>query len=71
MKTKLLLLLLLANFSIYAQQYTAIPDINFETKLIALGIDSGTLDGKVITSKIASIASLDLYNSNITDFFRD
>lgn len=48
-------------------QYTLIPDPNFENKLIALGIDSGTPDGKIMTSKISTITILDLYNSNITD----
>ena len=55
MKTKLLLLLILANFSIYAQQYTPIPDVNFENKLISLGIDSGTPDGKVLTANVAGL----------------
>jgi len=66
MKTKLLLLLLLANFSIYAQ-YTAIPDINFEKKLISKGIDSGTPDGQVLTSAISGVQSLDVSNSLIVD----
>lgn len=57
MKTKLLLLLLLANFSIYAQ-YTKIPDINFEKALIEKRIDSGAPDGEVLTSKIASLTDL-------------
>ncbi|WP_264531896.1 T9SS type A sorting domain-containing protein [Flavobacterium sp. N502540] len=47
--------------------YTLIPDVNFENKLIALGIDSGTADGKVLTSKISNITKLELNNSNITD----
>ncbi|MTH15275.1 T9SS type A sorting domain-containing protein [Flavobacterium sp. LC2016-01] len=66
MKTKLLLLLLLANFSIYAQ-YTAIPDVNFEQKLIALGFDSGVTDGKVLTTNVANVTSLNLSSSNIAD----
>ncbi|RUT70772.1 T9SS C-terminal target domain-containing protein [Flavobacterium cupreum] len=66
MKTKLLLLLLLANFSIYAQ-YTAIPDANFEKKLIALGIDSGTVDGQVLTSKVSDVTSLDVSRNSIAD----
>lgn len=49
------------------EQYTQIPDINFENKLIALGIDSGLPDGKVQTSNIATITSLDVSSSNITD----
>ena len=66
MKTKLLLLLLLANFSIYAQ-YTNIPDINFENKLIALGIDTAIPDGKVQTDKIDKLTYLDISNSSIVD----
>ncbi len=56
-----------ANFNAECFSYTAIPDINFENKLIALGYDSGTPDGKVLTSKIDSITTIDLYYSNITD----
>ena len=56
-----------ANFNSECFSYTAIPDINFENKLIALGYDSGTPDGKVLTSKIDSITTIDLDNSNITD----
>ncbi|MFW0737496.1 T9SS type A sorting domain-containing protein [Flavobacterium sp. T12S277] len=67
MKTKLLVWLLLANFSIYAQQYTAIPDVNFENKLIALGIDSGTADGKVLTANIIKVKILDLAATIIYD----
>ena len=52
---------------IVPESYTLIPDVNFEKKLIALGIDSGTADGKVLTSKISGITTLDLYFSNITD----
>ncbi|AXB56082.1 T9SS type A sorting domain-containing protein [Flavobacterium fluviale] len=66
MKTKLLLLLLLANFSIYAQN-TAIPDINFEKRLILMGIDSGIPDGQVLTSKISGLTSLDVSDSSISD----
>ena len=66
MKTKLLLLLLLANFSIYAQ-YTSIPDVNFENKLISLGIDSGAPDGKVLSANVVSLTALNVSNSSITD----
>lgn len=48
-----------------AIQYTSIPDLNFENKLIALGIDSGIPDGKVETSKIQSVTSLDISYSEI------
>ena len=47
MKTKLLLLLFLANFTIYAQEYTQIPDPNFEQALIDQGYDD-IIDGKVL-----------------------
>ncbi|MCV2485799.1 T9SS type A sorting domain-containing protein [Flavobacterium sp. SH_e] len=64
MKTKLLLLLLLANFSIYAQ-YTNIPDLNFEKELIRLGVDSGTPDGKILTSKASALKELYLGAASI------
>jgi Leucine-rich repeat (LRR) protein len=67
MKAKLLLLLILANFSIYAQQYTAIPDINFEKKLIALGYDTAPEDGQVLTANITSLTSLNVSKSAISD----
>jgi Leucine-rich repeat (LRR) protein len=66
MRTKLLLLLLLANFSIYAQ-YTLIPDINFEKKLIALGLDAGAPDGKILTFNIIKVKSLTLDTTVIAD----
>ncbi|MCD0469580.1 T9SS type A sorting domain-containing protein [Flavobacterium sp. JAS] len=48
-------------------QYTLIPDANFEKKLISLGIDSGTIDGKVSTNNINKVTSLNISNSSITD----
>ena len=48
-------------------KYTLIPDNNFEKKLISLGIDSGVIDGKVETSKIATLTSLYISNSSISD----
>ncbi|WP_051662715.1 T9SS type A sorting domain-containing protein [Flavobacterium sp. KJJ] len=48
-------------------QYTLIPDINFEKKLIALGIDSGTADGKVLTENAAAVTYLYIPSSSITD----
>ncbi|MFC0777836.1 T9SS type A sorting domain-containing protein [Flavobacterium sp. HJSW_4] len=41
-----------------APTYTAIPDKEFEKRLIELGIDSGTADGRVLTSRIATVKSL-------------
>lgn len=50
-----------------SEEYTQIPDLAFENKLIALGIDSGAPDGQVLTSKVAAVTQLDLENSNISD----
>jgi hypothetical protein len=66
MKTKLLILLFLASLTTYAQ-YTTIPDVNFEKKLIALGIDSGATDGKVLTNSVNKLTSLDVSSSTIVD----
>jgi Leucine-rich repeat (LRR) protein len=49
------------------EQYTQIPDVNFEKKLIALGIDSGATDGKVLTNSVNKLTSLDVSNSAIVD----
>ncbi|MFI1772586.1 T9SS type B sorting domain-containing protein [Thalassobellus citreus] len=48
-------------------QTTAIPDVNFEQALINLGIDSGIIDGSVLTSNISGLTNLDVSNSNISD----
>jgi Leucine-rich repeat (LRR) protein len=48
-------------------QYTLIPDVNFEKKLIALGIDSGVADGKVLTNSVNKLTSLDVSSSSIAD----
>lgn len=47
--------------------YTLIPDANFEKKLIDLGMDSGAVDGKVLTSNISNVKFLDVSKSNISD----
>jgi Secretion system C-terminal sorting domain len=67
MKTRLLFLLLLVSLTTFAQQYTTIPDLNFENALIAQGIDSGTPDQKVLTSSINTITNLDVHSKAITD----
>ena len=48
-------------------QYTLIPDLNFEKRLIALGHDSGVPDGKVLTSNINTVTSLALDATTIAD----
>lgn len=65
MKNLIYYLLLLCSLSNYAQQYTLIPDINFENQLISDGIESGPPDGKVLTSLISSLTTLDVAFSSI------
>lgn len=56
-----------ATFNTDCTPYTLIPDENFEEKLIALGIDSGVADGKVLTNNVSKLATLDVSSSSITD----
>ncbi|MFV5696887.1 LamG-like jellyroll fold domain-containing protein [Flavobacterium sp. ZT3R17] len=56
-----------ASYNTDCTPYTLIPDANFESKLIALGIDSGVVDGKVTTTSITEITSLDVSFSSIAD----
>ena len=58
--------LLLTCFFGYSQ-YTLIPDSNFENELIRLNYDTGIPDGKVLTSNISSVTSLNLQFLNISD----
>lgn len=54
-------------FSLFGfAQYTSIPDINFENKLIALSLDSGVADGQVLTANINTLTRLNVANSYIT-----
>ncbi|WP_348824592.1 T9SS type A sorting domain-containing protein [Flavobacterium aestuarii] len=55
-----------ANFNLDCNEYTLIPDTSFEAKLIALQFDEAA-DGKVLTSKINTLKSLDVSRSSITD----
>ena len=66
MKKLALLFLLFLNFFAFAQ-FTSIPDSNFEKALIDLGIDSGVIDGKVLTANVSGITSLDIAADNITN----
>ena len=66
MKKLLYLVLLLSNYFGYAQ-YTLIPDSNFEKALINLGIDIGAIDGKVLTTNVIGITSLDIAAQDITN----
>ncbi|WP_242205424.1 T9SS type A sorting domain-containing protein [Aestuariivivens insulae] len=73
MKTRLCLFvaLLFATYMLSAQcpaaGYTCIPDANFEQALIDLGHDSGSPDGRVLTSNINGITSLSINNKSIAD----
>jgi len=49
-------------------QYTSIPDAAFEQFLIDSNIDSGVVDGKVLTHEINALTSLSIYDSSIADF---
>jgi len=65
MKIKLLLITLIGLGSTWFahSQYTQIPNLGFEQKLIDLGIDSeGVLDGQVLTSDIENVEELRLNN---------
>ncbi len=44
---------------------TAIPDANFEQALIDLNLDSGEIDGQVLTANISDVTSLIVNNKNI------
>jgi Leucine-rich repeat (LRR) protein len=48
-------------------EYIALQDSNFEQKLIDLGIDNDGLNGKISSSDINTVTSLDLSYSNITN----
>jgi Leucine-rich repeat (LRR) protein len=61
---------LIDDVQVYVQgteQYTLIPDVNFEKKLIALGIDSGATDGKVLTNSVNKLTSLNVSSSSIAN----
>ncbi|MNQ11180.1 Internalin-J precursor [compost metagenome] len=49
------------------EQYTSIPSLNFENKLIELGYDFAPTDGRVPTINISELLSLDLSNVAIGD----
>ncbi|WP_426484432.1 T9SS type A sorting domain-containing protein [Flavobacterium sp. 2] len=68
MKRKLLVLLSVLFISSFTYaQYTTIPDVNFENRLIQLKIDSGLPDGKVLTANIKTVQTLDVGFSKISN----
>jgi alpha-tubulin suppressor-like RCC1 family protein/Leucine-rich repeat (LRR) protein len=56
-----------AAFNVKCDNYTLIPDVNFENRLIALGYDSGSADGKVLTANISNITSLNVSSKSISN----
>lgn len=49
------------------EQYTLIPDVEFEKALISLGIDSGTVDGKVVTSNVNTVKTITVDGTLVSD----
>ncbi|MCD0467277.1 T9SS type A sorting domain-containing protein [Flavobacterium sp. ENC] len=58
---------IMIGFTSAKAQYTAIPDVAFEQKLIDMGFDSGAIDGQIATEVIANITSLNMQGGNIKD----
>jgi Leucine-rich repeat (LRR) protein len=67
MKTLLSFLLIITLSNITFAQTTAIPDANFEQALIDKWLDSGPIDGQVLTSNINTVTTLNIYAKNIND----
>lgn len=65
-KKLLLSIIFLVTLTAHAQ-YTLIPDVNFEQRLIDRGFDFGPPDGKVLTSRVSTITFLDAGHANISD----
>lgn len=66
MMRKFLLLLFLIITTVSFAQIVTIPDINFKTKLISLGIDTNT-DGEIQESEALAVTNLNVSNSSIAD----
>ncbi len=65
MKYILLLPILIPLFSVSQQTY--VPDANFEHHLIDIGLDSGFIDGYVLTANISGHLGLNLTGLSISD----
>ena len=56
-------------FSVFVNaQTTAIPDANFEQKLIDLSIDTNGLNGNILNSDAQAVTSLTITGSTVTNF---
>ncbi|MBT8272529.1 MAG: choice-of-anchor D domain-containing protein, partial [Bacteroidia bacterium] len=67
MKAKLLTALLILSAVMVQSQTTAIPDPNFEQRLIDMMYDTLPIDGMVPTTNIDTVTNLIIPNSNILD----
>jgi hypothetical protein len=65
MKKEVTVILFFFCFSVKAQ-FTSIPDVNFEQKLMSLGYDN-IINGQVLTSIVSQVTSLNLSNCNISN----
>ena len=54
--------------TVQAARTIPVPDDAFETKLISLGYDTGALDNYVPLANVRGLTSLDLSNTQITDY---
>ena len=65
---KFLFILFPLFFSCFGKaQNTLIPDSNFEQALINLGLDTGPIDGQVLTVNIDTVTTLNVYQMNINN----
>ncbi|MCX7547012.1 T9SS type A sorting domain-containing protein [Xanthomarina sp. F1114] len=62
-KTTYLVVLCLSFISFSYGQYTAIPDAQFEQELINAGIDTGSLDGQILTSVANAYSGIIIVNN--------
>ncbi len=56
-----------SSFSLYCDNYTLIPDANFEAALEALGYDNISNDGQVPTALVEVVTGLDISSQSISD----
>ena len=54
-------------FELYCEPFTLIPDVDFENKLIALGIDTNGFTGDILNSDAAPVINLDISSFGIED----
>ena len=67
MVKRLLAIIFLFSFVSISAQTTAIPDTNFEQKLITLGIDTNGANGNILNSDALAVTTLTLSGNTITN----